>query len=68
MTLQVTVASAEQSFSKLKLIKNQLRSLMGQHKLVDLAVMSIESDLTRKVNFDDIIDSFAKAKARKMPL
>ena len=68
LTLPVTVASAERSFSKLKLIKNQLRSLMGQHKLVDLAVMSIESDLTRKVNFDDIIDSFAKAKARKMPL
>ena len=68
LTLPVTVASAERSFSKLKLIKNQLRSLMGQQRLVDLAVMSIESDLTRKVNFDDIIDSFAKAKARKMPL
>ena len=68
LTLPVTVASAERSFSKLKLIKNHLRSLLGQQKLADLAVMSIENDLTRAVNFDDIIDSFAREKARKMPL
>ena len=68
LTLPVTVASAERSFSKLKLIKNRLRSLMGQQKLADLAVMSIENDLTRKADLDDIIDSFAKEKARKVPI
>ena len=65
LTLPVTVATAERSFSKLKLIKNHLRSLLGQQKLADLAVMGIESDLTRATNFEDIIDSFAREKARK---
>ena len=68
LPLPVTVATAERSFSKLKLIKNRLRSLMGQQKLADLAVMSIKNDLTKKVNLDDIIDSFAREKARKVPL
>ena len=68
LTLPVTVASAERSFSKLKLIKNHLRSLLGQKKLADLAVMGIESDLTCSVNFEDIIDTFARDKARKVPL
>ena len=67
LTLLVTIASAERSFSKLELIKNHLCSLLGQQKLADLALMSIENDLPRAVNFDDIIDSFAREKARKMP-
>ena len=44
-TLPVTVASAERSFSKLKLINNFTRSPMTQERLSDLAVLSIESDL-----------------------
>lgn len=46
LTLPVTVASAERSFSKLKLIKNYLRgtnSPMGQERLSGLAVISIEN-------------------------
>ena len=68
LTLPVTVATAERSFSKLKLIKNYLRSTIGQERLVNLAVMGIENDLTRKISFDDIIDSFAREKARKAPI
>ncbi|XP_037775590.1 uncharacterized protein LOC119572557 [Penaeus monodon] len=45
-TLPFTVASAERSFSKLKLIKNFLRSTMTQDRLNDLAILGIESDLT----------------------
>ena len=33
LTLPVTVASAERSFSKLKLIKNYMRSTMSQDRL-----------------------------------
>ena len=68
LTLPVTVATAERSFSKLKLIKNYLRSTIGQERLVNLAVLGIENDLTRKISFDDIIDSFAREKARKAPI
>jgi len=35
--------SAERSFSKLKLIESRLRTSMTQEKLVNLAIMSIES-------------------------
>ena len=44
LTLPVTVATAERSFSKLKLIKNYLRSTMGQERLSGLAMLSIEND------------------------
>ena len=65
-TLPVTVASAERSFSKLKLIKNFMRSTMTQDRLTDLAVLSIESEIARTVDFDDIIHYFANLKARKV--
>ena len=65
-TLPVTVASAERSFSKLKLIENFLRSTMMQDRLNDLAILSIERDLTRKVDFSDVINAFALKKAREV--
>ena len=68
LTLPATVASAERSFSKLKLIKKYLRSILGQERLVDLAIIGIESDLSRQVDFNEIIDSFASEKALKIPL
>ena len=52
-TLPVTVASAERSFSKLKLIKNDLRTQMTQGRLNDLASLSNESDLAMKVDFSE---------------
>jgi len=42
LTILVTVASGERSFSKLKLIKTYLRSSMGQERLNNLAILSIE--------------------------
>jgi len=50
------------SFSKLKLIKNYLRSTMGQSRLSDLALLSIESDMVKDIDFDDVIDRFAALK------
>jgi hypothetical protein len=42
LTLPVTVAASERSFSKLKLIKNYLRSSVGQMRLSGLAIISME--------------------------
>ena len=64
-TLPVTVASAERSFSKLKLIKNFLRSTMTQQRLSDLAILSIESETARKMDFQNVIKDFTMRKARK---
>ncbi|XP_047141052.1 zinc finger MYM-type protein 1-like [Hydra vulgaris] len=45
LTLPVTVASVERSFSKLKIIKSYLRSQMCQDRLVGLATISIEKEI-----------------------
>ena len=68
LTIPATVASAERSFSKLKLIKNYLRSTMSQSRLVDLARLSIESSIARQIDFDNVIKDFANKKARKAPI
>ena len=61
----VTNSSGERSFSKLKFIKNELRSRMMQERLNCLPAMSIESDVLESLNFDDIKWDFAESKTRK---
>ena len=62
LTIAVSVATCERSFSKLKLIKNYLRSSMIILRLRNLATLSIEQQLTDKMNFDNDIEEFAKKK------
>lgn len=66
LTLPVTVAEAERSFSKLKLIKSYLRSTMSQERLSGLAVISINHAIAGQISYDDVIDDFASRKARKV--
>jgi hypothetical protein len=61
----VTVASAERSFSKLKLLKNYLRSAMSQERLNGLATICIEKGLLDQINVDNIINDFASTNFRK---
>ena len=63
LTIPTTVASAERSFIKLKLITNFLRSTMSQTRPVDLARLSIESSIATEINFDSVIRNFADKKA-----
>lgn len=66
LTMAVSVASCERSFSKLKLIKTYLRSAMSQERLTNLAILSIEKETFNRINFNDVIDQFADKKARKV--
>nr|XP_046235720.1 uncharacterized protein LOC124054095 [Scatophagus argus] len=66
LTLPVTVAEAERSFSKLKLIKTYLRSTMSQERLAGLAIISINHTIAQQISYDDVIDDFASKKARKV--
>ncbi|XP_042396901.1 zinc finger MYM-type protein 1-like [Zingiber officinale] len=65
LTIPVTVASAERSFSKLKLLKSCLRSTMTQTRLNALAMISIESEFLEKLNYEKLIDDFANKTARR---
>lgn len=42
----------------MKIIKNYLRSKTTYGRLNSLGVSTIESDLTRNLNYDDIINTF----------
>lgn len=68
LILPVTVASGERSFSKLKIIKNYLRSTIGQSRLTGLALIAIESTVAKVVDYTNIIKNFALKKARKVNL
>ena len=59
---------AERSFSALKRVKNCLRSNMGQLRLTSLTLLSVESELVEKLDFNDIINDFAHQKSRKVQL
>ncbi|XP_060846275.1 uncharacterized protein LOC132925937 [Rhopalosiphum padi] len=65
LTIPITSASAERSFSKLKLIKNYLRSTMSQIRLTGLSTISIEKDIAKTINYDTLINDFANEKSRK---
>ncbi|KAJ9567830.1 hypothetical protein OSB04_003796 [Centaurea solstitialis] len=65
LTVPVTVASAERSFSKLKLLKTYLRSSMSQERLNGLTILCIEKDMLDSINLDVVIDDFASKNARR---
>ena len=64
-TMPVTVASAERTFSKLKLLKNYLRSVMSQERLNGLATLCIEKKLLDEIDIEAIINDFAAANVRR---
>ena len=54
VTLPLSAASAEKSFSTLRRIKTWLRSSMVENRLVGLALMNIHNDI--EINTDSVID------------
>lgn len=68
LSMMVTNCSGERSFSKLKRIKNELRSTMLQERLTSLSLMSIESDVLKSIDFEEVINDFAHLKSRRVPL
>jgi hypothetical protein len=65
-TMLVTVASAERNFSKLKLLKNYLRSTMTQDRLNGLAILCIEKKLLDEIDLYGIIEEFVSQNVRRI--
>jgi hypothetical protein len=63
LTIPVTVALAERSFFKLKLLKNYLRSTMSQERLNGLATCSIEKDILANIDLNIVLNDFASRNA-----
>jgi len=65
LTLPVTTATAERSFSKLKLIKNYLRTSMRQERLSDLSLLSIEAEKISQYFFSFVKNLYPHIRAPK---
>ena len=65
LTIASSIAGCERSMSKLKIILNHLRNSMRQERLSNLSMLSIEKEITNSLNFDELIETFVRAKARK---
>jgi len=61
----VESAGAERAFSKLKIIKNYLRSTISQDRLSGLATLSIENNLAETLEYSQLIDQFEHQKPEK---
>ena len=68
LTIAVTSAECERSFSSLKRIKTRLRTTMVEERLADLSILSIEKEIARRLNLDNIVDQFAASNNQRMAL
>ncbi|XP_049293555.1 zinc finger MYM-type protein 1-like [Anopheles funestus] len=68
LTIPISNASGERSFSVLKRVKNYLRNSMGESKLNSLAMLYIEQDLMDELDTEKIMEEFARKKSRRKHL
>ena len=55
LTLSISFATSERSFSKLKLIRNYIRSTISQNRLVGLATLWTKHDIAEFIDINAII-------------
>lgn len=66
LTISVTVASGEWSFSKLKFIKTYLGLSMSQERLNWLAMLSNDKQIAAKIDYASVITTLAAENARRV--
>ncbi|XP_008178653.1 52 kDa repressor of the inhibitor of the protein kinase-like [Acyrthosiphon pisum] len=64
ITLPVSIATGERSFSTLRRLKTYLRNSSGQIRLNGLALLNIHHDIN--VDINDVLDELAKKSKRKL--
>ena len=67
-TLPKTTASNERLFSSLEIVKNYLQSTTGDDRLSHLLLIFADKDLVKNLDYNQLVDDFAKMKARRFPL
>ena len=65
LTIAVSTAQCKQSFFALKCIKTSLHFTMSEQCLTDLALLSIEKQLSQTLPLDDVIERFAAADTNR---
>jgi hypothetical protein len=67
LTIPVSSASFERSFSVMRRIKTWLRNSMTNDKFENLSLLHIERDLANIINSEDVLNIFAQ-KSRRLNL
>ncbi len=62
LTVPITSASSERSFSKLKLIETLMRSSMKPERLYEMMILACEKDITDTIDLEDMINRWAKCQ------
>ncbi|KAL4580323.1 hypothetical protein LXL04_016513 [Taraxacum kok-saghyz] len=68
LTLPVSTATTERSFSAMSLVKTRLRNKMEDEFLNDSLVLYFEGELAEKISLETIVEDFKLAKDRRIPL
>lgn len=58
-------SSGERSFSVLKRVKTYHRSSLSNEKTSQLSVLCMEAEITKNIDWSELVNKFAKGKARK---
>jgi hypothetical protein len=66
MTLPVSTATTERSFSAMKIIKTKLRNKMKGRFLADSMTVYIEREISSSISSDCIIDDFKSLDSRRL--
>lgn len=64
LTIPVSSATCERSFSAMKRIKNWLRNSMSQEKFTNLSIIHIERQISNNLCVEDVLNDFAKCDHR----
>ena len=67
-TLPVSTATCERAFSRLRLVKSELRTLTSDHRLNALILPALNRDIVKEWDLDGIVDDFKTRKNRRIQL
>ncbi|KAL4127212.1 hypothetical protein QTP88_011403 [Uroleucon formosanum] len=59
LTIPVSSATCERSFSSMRCLKNWLRASMEQQRFTDLAILNIERDIVNKITSSEILEKYS---------
>lgn len=68
VTAGYVTATNERSFSQLKIVKNLLRTSMGDERLSDLMLLKCEKKLAESLDYSQMISSWGKLKERRIKI
>ncbi|KAL4149960.1 hypothetical protein QTP88_003811 [Uroleucon formosanum] len=64
LTIPVSSATCERSFSSMRRLKNWLRASMEQQRFTDLAILNIERDIVNKITSSEILEKYSTSNRK----